>query len=154
MISACFQARGKVDDSHERFMMLVIVGSIWYKQSFMTEAGTLSYPGALLFGMSMIAFRTSELRTGLNSNRSSWQSSGSHEFCAAGLAGRSYISASLSEAAEAYSPTEVKKLLNSSASIEVSLVYSGLGRNFGNAALMVFHSDELFFLFARIWLLK
>ena len=104
MMSAFFQACGKVDDSHERFMMLVIVGSIWCKQSFMTEAGTLSYPGALLFGKSMIAFRTSELRTGLNSNSSSWQSSGSHEFCAAGVAGRSYISASLSEAAEAFSP--------------------------------------------------
>ena len=37
----------------------------------MTETETLSYPGASLLGMSIITLRTSEQRTGLNSNSSS-----------------------------------------------------------------------------------
>ena len=49
-------------------MILVIAGKICARQSFTTNRGTLSKPGALLEGMAIITLRTSAQDTGWNSN--------------------------------------------------------------------------------------
>ena len=64
---------------------------------------------------------------------------------------RPLVSASFSDADEAFSQTDIEKRLNSSAKREVSLVCSRLGFDFdGRARRIVFHSDVLLFLLERI----
>ena len=66
--SAIFQVLGKVSETKELLMIIVIVGRIAGKQSFITRMVILSIPGALFDGIELMILSTCLFSTALNKN--------------------------------------------------------------------------------------
>ena len=68
MTSDIFQAVGKVEVTREQLTIDVIAGSIGVRQSFITQTGILSIPGALLEDIDVIIRPISSLSVMLKEN--------------------------------------------------------------------------------------
>ena len=123
MTSEIFQAVGNTEVNNEQLTMSVTIGRIHGNASLIMDMGTLSYPGALSDGKAITIFRISLLDTEWKRNISD-----SGISCpGVGIVGVGSLCLPIIDvdASNALVPTEVKNLLDSSATSFRSLEYTG-----------------------------